>query len=148
MIVGLDANIICYSLDEEYPEHEKLGNLFLSLPPENKIALNPTTLHEAYHTLVFGHKWIPEEAAETLKILLTHPNIEFFNQTRKNCNIGLNLSAQHKLGGRDALIIANFLVNKVPVFYTHDRSLLKLQKISWKNTQIILKDPLEKKPAK
>jgi predicted nucleic acid-binding protein len=147
MIVGLDANIICYSLDEEYPEHGKLGNLFLNMSPENKIALNPTTLHEAYHTLVFGQKWIPEEAAETLKILLTHPNIEFFNQTRKNCNIGLNLSAQHKLGGRDALIIANFLVNKVPVFYTHDQSLLKLQKISWKNTQIILKDPLEKKPA-
>ena len=34
MIVGLDANIICYALDENYPENEKLGNLFLNLSSE------------------------------------------------------------------------------------------------------------------
>ena len=54
MIVGLGANIICYALDEEYPENRKLGNLFLNLSPENTIVLNPTTLHETYHFLVFS----------------------------------------------------------------------------------------------
>jgi hypothetical protein len=49
---------------------------------------------------------------------------------------------QHKLGGRDALIIANFLSNKVPTIYTHDQELLALQKISWKNFHITFKDPL------
>jgi predicted nucleic acid-binding protein len=145
MIVGLDANIICYALDEEYPEHEKLKILLLNLSPENKVALNPTTIHEAYHVLVFGQKWLPEEAADALKILLKNPYTEFFNQTRKNSTIALSLSVQHNLGGRDALITANFLANKILVMYTHDKELLKLQKITWKNTYLTFKDPLIEK---
>jgi predicted nucleic acid-binding protein len=107
---------------------------------------NPTTLHEAYHTLVFGQKWIPEDAQRTLKLLLSHPFVVFFNQTKKNCEIALSLSVRHRLGGRDALIIADFLANEVPVFYTHDQELLKLGKIIWKNSQIVPKDPLNKIP--
>jgi predicted nucleic acid-binding protein len=145
MIVGLDGNIICYALDEAYPENEKLGNLFLNLSPENKVALNPTTIHEAYHVLVFGQKWLPEDAAKELRMLLKHPYTEFFNQTRKNSTIALSLSVQHMLGGRDALIIANFIANKIPVIYTHDRELLKLQKITWKNANLTFKDPLTEK---
>jgi predicted nucleic acid-binding protein len=142
MIVGLDTNIICYALDEAYPEHKELRDLLLNLTPENKVALNPTTLHEAYHTLVFGQKWVPQDAGKTLKMLLLHPHIEFFNQTKKNCILGLNLSVKHNLGGRDALIIANFLTNKVPVVYTHDQELLKLKKLSWKTFSVTFKDPL------
>ena len=144
MIIGLDANIICYALDEEYPENKKAGKLILNLSTENKIALNPTTLHETYHTLVFGQKWIPQDAVKTLKMLLKHPYIEFFNQTMKNSIIALNLSVQLGLGGRDALIIANFLANKIPTMYTHDRELVKLEKISWKNSNLTFEDPLIK----
>ena len=145
MIVGLDANIICYALDENYPENEKLGNLFLNLSPENRIALNPTTLHEAYHVLVYSQKWFPEDAAKELKLLLKHEYTVFFSQTRKNCTIALNLSVKYKIGGRDALIIANFIANKIPIMYTHDKELLKIQKITWKNTNITFKDPLTEK---
>ncbi len=53
MTFGLDANIIWYALDEEYPEHKKVSNLLFNLSAENKTALNPTTIHETYHTLVF-----------------------------------------------------------------------------------------------
>src|ERR1035437_8123554 len=113
MIVGLDANIICYALDDAYPDHENLKCLLLDLSPENKIALNSTTIHEAYHTLVFSQKWTPEESAETLKLLIKNPGAEFFNQTRKTNSIALNLSVQHKLGGRNALIAANFLENQI-----------------------------------
>ncbi len=145
MIVGLDANIICYALDDAYPEHEKLTGLLLNLSLENKIALNPTTIHEAYHTLVFSQKWAPEESSEALKILLKNPYTEFFNQTRKTSTIALNISVQHKLGGRDALIIANFLANQTSEMYTHDKELLKLQKITWKNINLTFKDPLLEK---
>lgn len=143
MIVGLDANIICYSLDEAYPEHEKVGSLLLDLSPENEVAINPTTIHEAYHALVFGQKWVPEDAANTLRMLMAHPHIEFFNQTKKNCSLGLNLSVQNKLGGRDALMIANFLTNKVPIMYTHDQELMRLKKISWKRSCIVFQDPIK-----
>ncbi len=33
MIVGLDANIICYALDDAYPEHETLKHLLSELNP-------------------------------------------------------------------------------------------------------------------
>jgi predicted nucleic acid-binding protein len=144
MIIGLDTNIVCYALDEDYPENKKLNDLLLNLSPENKIAINPTVIHEAYHVLVFGEKWYPEEAAHAIKLLLKNPYIEFYNQTRKTSTIALDISVQYKLGGRDSLIIANFLANQTPTFYTHDKTLLKHQKITYKNTNLTIKDPLQK----
>jgi predicted nucleic acid-binding protein len=145
VITGADTNILCYALDKKYPEHEKVKDLLTTLSSENIIALNPTVLHEAYHTLVFYSEWTPEEAARRLTALLRHPYIKFFNQTQKTSLIALNLSVKHNLDGRDALIIANFLANKISLMYTHDKPLLKIQKITWKNTNITFKDPLTQK---
>jgi len=142
VILGLDTNILCYALDPAYSEHEKVKDLLISLSPENTIALNPTILHETYHTLVFYLKWFPADASKVLKLLLKHPYVEFFNQTQKTTLIALNISGKHNLGGRDSLIIANFLANKIQIMYTHDDELLKLQKVSWKNCSLTLKDPL------
>ncbi|MCW4004364.1 MAG: PIN domain-containing protein [Candidatus Bathyarchaeota archaeon] len=144
MIVGLDTNIICYALDEDYPENKLLNDLLLNLSPDNKAAINPTVIHEAYHVLVFAEKWHREEAAHAIKLLLRNPYIEFYNQTRKTSTIALDLSIQYNLGGRDALIIANCLSNKTPTLYTHDKTLLKHQKITYKNTTLTIKDPLNK----
>jgi len=142
MIVGLDTNVLCYSLDPVYPEHERLKNLLFKLSPDYRVAINPTILHETYHTLVFGQKWVSDEAGRRLRMLLKHPYVEFFNQTRKICNVALNLAVKHELGGRDALIIANFVANKVPTLCTHDQDFLALEKISWKNFHLVFKDPL------
>ena len=144
MIVGLDANIICYVLDDAYLEHAALKNLLLELTPENKVALNPTTIHESYHTLVRSQKWLPEKAADALKTLISMPNTEFYSQTKKISAIALDLSVLYDLGGRDALIIANYLANQTPILYTHDKGLLKHQKITYKNTNLAIKDPLQK----
>jgi predicted nucleic acid-binding protein len=144
MIVGLDTNILCYALDPAYPEHEKLKHLMINLSSENLVALNPTILHEAYHTLVHYLKWTREEAAKRLSEMLKHPYIEYYSQTQKTSLIALNLAAKHNIDGRDALIVANFLFNKIPVMYTHDKELLKQQKITWKNTTLTLKDPTTK----
>ena len=141
MIVGLDTNVLCYALDPAFPEHKGLSRLLVDLSSENVVALNPTVIHETYHVLVFYLEWVPEEAARRLSMLLKHPYVEFFNQTKKISRIALNLSVKHNLGGRDALITANFLANKVPTIYTHDRELLKLKKISWRNSRVTFKDP-------
>jgi len=145
VITGVDTNILCYALEPAYPEHEQVKDLLISLSSENIVALNPTVLHEAYHTLVFYLEWTPEEAARRLIALIRYPYIEFFNQTQKTTLIVLNLSVKHNLDGRDALIIANFIANKIPIMYTHDNPLLKIQKITWKNTNITFKDPIAQK---
>jgi predicted nucleic acid-binding protein len=145
MITGLDANILCYALDDAYPEHVALKSLLLELTPENRIALNPTTIHEAYHTMVRSQKWSPEETADALLTIINMPNTEFFSQTKKTTTIALHVSVQYNLGGRDALIIANYLANQIPAFYTHDKGLLKHQKIVYKNTNLTIQDPLNDK---
>lgn len=142
MIVGLDTNILCYAIDEDYPENKQLNDLLLNLSPENKIAINPTTLHEAYHVLVFGERWYPDEAAHAIKLLLKNPYIEFYNQTKKTSIIALDLATQYKLGGRDALIIANFMANQTLALYTHDKQVLKHKRIIYKNMELMIKDPL------
>ena len=142
MIVGLDTNVLCYALDPVFPEHDGLSRLLLNLSAEKVVALNPTVIHETYHVLVFYLEWFPEEAARRLSMLLRHPYVEFFNQTKKISRVAINLSVKHNLGGRDALIIANFLVNKVPIIYTHDHELLKLGKLSWRNNYVTFKDPV------
>jgi len=142
VIVGLDTNILCYALDPAYPEHERVKDLLTTLSPENRVAINPTILHEAYHTLVYYLEWTPQEAAKRLLAMLRHPFIEFYNQTRKTTIIALNLAVRNGLDGRDALIVANYISNKTPALYTHDKVILKMQKITWKNTNLTLKDPL------
>jgi len=142
LALGIDTNILCYSLDPAYPEHEKLKDLLIDLSPENRVATNPTILHETYHTLVFSQKWVPSEARKRLRMLLRHPYIEFYNQTKRVCTIGLNLAVENELGGRDALIAANFLANKVSTMHTHDQDLLALGKISWREFHLTFTDPL------
>lgn len=142
MITGLDTNILCYALDKSYPENAKVKDLLTSLSAENMVALNPTVLQEAYHTLVYYLEWTHEEATRRLSTMLRHPFIEFYNQTQKTSLIALNLCVKHNLDGRDALIAANYIANKIPIIYTHDKELLKLQKITWKNTNLTLKDPI------
>jgi predicted nucleic acid-binding protein len=144
MTIGIDTNILCYALDPAYPEHKTLNKLLLELSATNTIALNPTVLHETYHTLVYYLEWYPQEAAEKLSLLLKHPNIEFYNQTKQTSQIALNIAAQNNLVGRDALIIANFIANKIPTLLTHDQDLIKTNNITWKNFQITFKDPLNK----
>lgn len=142
MIIGLDSNILIYALDPAYPEHKCVSNLLVNLSSKKPAALNPTIIHEAYHVLVFQLEWFPQEAAEKLSMLLKHPNVEFYNQTKKTSKIALDLAVKHNLGGRDALIIANFLANKVPLIYTHDQEILKLHKLSWRHLSVTFKDPL------
>jgi len=143
VIIGLDTNILCYALDKSYPENTKVKHLLTDLSPENIVALNPTVLHETFHTLVYYLEWTPEEAARRLTIMLRHPYIEFYNQTQKTSLVALNLAVKHNLDGRDALIVANYIANKTPIMYTHDKTLLKLEKITWKNVNLTVKDPLQ-----
>jgi predicted nucleic acid-binding protein len=63
VIIGLDTNILCHALDSRYPEHKKVKDLLITLTQESLVALNPTVLLEAYHTLVYYSEWAPEEAA-------------------------------------------------------------------------------------
>ena len=80
------------------------------------------------------------KTAYGIKLLLKNPYIDFYNQTRKTSTIALDLSVQYKLGGRDAPIVANYLLNKTPTVYTNNKTLLEHQKIIYKNNNLTIID--------
>jgi len=57
-----------------------MKNILLELSPGNRVAINPTILHETYRTLVFGQKFVATEARRRLQLILQHPYITTGNE--------------------------------------------------------------------
>jgi len=51
--LGIDTNLLVAFLDKDHPDHQKTKNLMKF----QYHAVNPTIIHEAYHTLVYRQKW-------------------------------------------------------------------------------------------
>jgi len=119
--LGIDTNVLVAYLDKDHPSHSETSGL-----GDESVALNPTIVHEAYHTLVFKMKWAPEDASGALTEASMDANNLFINQTLKTTKMGLRIAAEHNLGGRDALILANFVSAGISKLVTYDRALLAL----------------------
>ena len=131
--LGIDTNVLVAYLDREHPSHRRTGKL-----AEEAVALNPTIIHEAYHTLVFKMKWTGMEASRILIEAIADDRNLFINQTLKTTKAGLRIAAENNLGGRDALILANFLTAGIKEIVTLDDGLIALKKVTYgKNTLTI-----------
>ena len=134
--LGLDTNVLVAYLDDDHPQHNETRTL-----RKSTIALNPTVSHEAYHTLVFKMKWNDKEASDMLKDIITDENNLFISQSFRTTLVALDIAAQYHLGGRDALIIANFFVGKVRELRTFDEELLEKRKIRYGRKSILIRRP-------
>jgi predicted nucleic acid-binding protein len=122
--LAIDSNVLVAYLDKEHPQHSKVGSL-----SSRQVALNPTVVHETYHTLVFKMKWEADNASGVLAEMLEDTNILFLNQTKETTRIGLRFAERYGLGGRDALILASFLNPSIAEFETFDEKLVQLRKV-------------------
>ncbi len=121
--LGIDSNVLIAYLVPEHPDHDATKVLV-----KRNHAVNPTVVHETYHASVFRLKRNPGDTVKTLldyiDLALTLP-IDTTTVRR-----GLRLAAKHSLGGRDALILASYLLSKqVGTFVTMDKSLLALKEL-------------------
>jgi predicted nucleic acid-binding protein len=123
--LGIDSNVLVAYLVPEHPDHESTAAL-----PEERHAVNPTVLHETYHTTVFKLKRRPGDA---VKALLDYMNLALcLPINSKTVERGLRLALNYSLGGRDALILASYMLSKdVSAFVTMDKSLLLLKQIRY-----------------
>jgi predicted nucleic acid-binding protein len=119
--LGIDTNVLVAYLDKEHPSHGETSGL-----DDEPVALNPTVVHEAYHTLVFKMKWTSRDASKALTEASMDRRNRLINQTLTTTRLGLHLAIEHNLGGRDALIVANFLDARISRFVTFDMALLAL----------------------
>jgi predicted nucleic acid-binding protein len=135
--LGIDTNVLVAYLDAGHPSHKETG--FLA---KRGVALNPTVIYEAYHTLVFKMKWAAEEASRTLVAACTDEDNLFINQTLRTVRAGLKIGAEHRgLGGRDALILGNLLIGRVSELITFDKELLALGKVKFGRSAIAIRRP-------
>ena len=124
--LGIDTNVLVAYLDKDHPSHKRTERL-----SHEAVALNPTIIHEAYHTLVFKMKWTPQEASTVLIDASTDAHNLFINQTLTTTRIGLHIATRHGLGGRDALILANFLAAGITELVTLDDKLINLKRVAY-----------------
>ena len=122
--LAVDSNVLVAYLDKDHPQHRKVRSL-----ARRRVALNPTVLHETYHTLVFKMKWGRDEASKTLLEILDDTEVLFLNQTKETTRTGLRFAEQYAIGGRDALILASFLSPSIVEFRTFDKELIRLGKV-------------------
>jgi predicted nucleic acid-binding protein len=117
----------------DHPDHTKTKSL-----QKKAHSINPTVIHETYHTCVFKLK---RPAKETVDTLIDYMNmIHFVSSDSNTSELGLRLALKYSLGGRDALILATYSRAKnVTKFVTMDKSLLELDHIvtGSKNLRII-----------
>jgi len=132
--LAVDSNVLVAYLDREHPQHSRVSSL-----ASRRAALNPTVVHETYHTLVFKMKWASNDASEVLTELLDDTNILFLNQTKDTTRIGLRFAERYGLGGRDALILASFLNPSIAEFETFDRELIQLRKVEHGRRKLIIR---------
>ncbi len=124
--LALDSNVLIAYLDRAHPQHDKVAVL-----SSRAVALNPTVVHEAYHTLVFKLKWAPEEVAQALIEMMDDATVLFLNQTKETTRTGIQMAKHYGLGGRDALILASFLNSPVIEMVTFDRALAQLRSVEY-----------------
>ncbi len=132
--LALDSNVLVAYLDLEHPQHSKVRSL-----ASRRVALNPTVVHESYHTLVFKMKWPSNEAAEVLREMLDDNHVLFLNQTKDTTKTGLKFAEQYGLGGRDALILANFVNPSISEFVTFDKELIRLRRVEHGRRKITIR---------
>jgi len=135
--LGIDTNVLVAFLDKDHPDNQKTKVLV-----ENKYnAVNPTIIHEAYHTLVYRQKWKRDDAKNTLTDFVDLDTILFLDQTEEVTKLGLEIGVDYELGGRDAFILANFLFNSVERMITFDKEILNIKEITIEEKKLEILKP-------
>lgn len=139
-MIGLDSNILAYSLDPTFREHRQAKRVILKVDARY---VNPTVIHEVYHTLVFKRKMEPEAAGRKLIEFLRDEKTFFVNQTKSVSLLSLSLASKFGLGGRDSLIIGCYLHAKLSKMFTHDEEILRIKILSFRGKTIEFMDPIK-----
>ena len=136
---GVDSSILVYALDPVTKEHAAARDAILSL---QEWAINPTVVHEVYHTLVFKRGLKPNDAKSKLKAVARDRRTRFFNITKKISLYSLDLASEFNMGGRDSLIVGCYMMNGAETMLTHDTGLLATSKVAFRGRLISFSDPL------
>ncbi|MBY9018101.1 MAG: type II toxin-antitoxin system VapC family toxin [Candidatus Lokiarchaeota archaeon] len=124
---GIDSNIIVYALNEDLPEHAFCKELLKIIINEKEIVSVPSIVFmESFHALVKAYKYKESEVKKRLIAIIDSRNVNILDITTSTILLAFEIAEKFETGGRDSLIAASLLENKVQEIYSHDSDFDKI----------------------
>ncbi len=125
---GIDSNILVYALNKDLPEHEPCKKLIITIVNGNELVSIPSIVFmECFHALVKSFNYNEIEVKKRLIAIIDSKNINVLDISTSSILFAFEIAEKYKTGGRDSLIAASLLENKIEEIYSHDSDFDKIE---------------------
>ncbi len=124
---GIDSNILVYALNKDLPEHLPCKELLINIVNEKELVSIPSIVFmECFHALVKAFKYKEVEVKKRLIAIIDSKNINVLGISTSTILFAFEIAEKYRTGGRDSLIAASLLENKIQEIYSHDSDFDKI----------------------
>ena len=129
---GIDSNILVYALNKDLPEHLTCKELLINIVNGNELVSIPSIVFmECFHALVKAFNYKEVEVKKRLIAIIDSKNINVLDISTSSILFAFEIAEKYKTGGRDSLIAASLLENKIQEIYSHDSDFDKIKLLKW-----------------
>ena len=127
---GVDSNIIVYALNKDLPEHPPCKELLINIVNGNELVSIPSIVFmESFYALVKAFNFKETEVKKRLTAIIDSVNINVLDISTSSILLAFEIAEKYGTGGRDSLIAASLLENKIQEIYSHDSDFDKIKLI-------------------
>ena len=127
IVRGIDSNILVYALNKDLPEHLHCKNLLIDIVNGKELVSIPSIVFmECFHALVKAFKYKEVEVKKRLITIMDSKNINVLDISTSSILLAFEIAEKYRTGGRDSLIAASLLENKIQEIYSHDSDFDKI----------------------
>ncbi len=127
---GIDSNILVYALNKDLPEHLPCKELLINIVNGKELIGIPSIVFmECFHALVKAFKYKDVEVKKRLVAIIDSININVLDVSTSSILFAFEIAEKYRTGGRDSLIAASLLENKIQEIYSHDSDFDKIKLI-------------------
>ena len=124
---GIDSNILVYALNKDLPEHLPCKELLINIVNGKELVSIPSIVFmECFHALVKAFQYKEVEVKERLIAIIDSKNFNILDISTSSILLAFEIVDQYGTGGRDSLIAASLLENKIQEIYSHDTDFDKI----------------------
>ena len=124
---GIDSNILVYALNKDLPEHLPCKELLLNIVSGKELVSIPSIVFmECFHALVKAFEYKEVEVKKRLVAIIDSKNINVLDISTSSILFAFEIAEKYRTGGRDSLIAASLLENKIQEIYSHDSDFDKI----------------------
>ncbi|MFX1479127.1 MAG: type II toxin-antitoxin system VapC family toxin [Promethearchaeota archaeon] len=127
---GIDSNILVYALNKDLPEHLVCKKLLVNIVNGKELIGIPSIVFmECFHALVKAFEYKEVEVKKRLVAIIDSININVLDISTSSILFAFEIAEKYRTGGRDSLIAASLLENKIQEIYSHDSDFDKIKLI-------------------